>query len=417
MRLRTAQAGAAKVAAVPDVKQLIRRHCLREELSSPDPYDRWCTRLGLGVKAFYFRHRWAGLVPAAAFGLADVCLDGVLPPGSREYPIVRALAAQCLLNLYEQDPAGELLLAARRHLDWLLEHHCSGWSGPCWGLGFPNVISGTLRYDAAVPYSTMTPYALEAFVRYTRLTGLSIYVPAILSTFRFFAEDLKVMEDGGGEWLATSYTPMRDRVVVNASSYNMYAQALCLEFLPAGTRAAAADRVARLYRFLKRSQRPDGSWLYSPEGRSFIDCFHSCIVLKNIIKTARIVELEGARETVEAGVLFLLEKLYDARTGLFRRFALKNKPGLIRFDLYDNAEMLNLSLLLGDVERAERLRDAIFSHFYRTPDLYSQIDVWGVRRRKNTLRWAVMPLLYALSLECGAGGRARGRRLGVAEVA
>lgn len=416
MSLGTAQDGATRVAAVPDVKELIRRHCLREELSTPDPYDRWCTRLGLGVKGFYFRHRWAGLAPAAAFGAADVCLDGVLPAGRREYPIVRAFAAQCLLNLYEQDADGELLAAARRHLDWLLEHRCTGWSGPCWGLGFPNVISDTLRYDGTVPYSTMTPYALEAFVRYTAVSGRSTYVPAIQSIFRFFAEDLQVMEDGGGEWLATSYTPMRDRVVVNASSYNMYAHALCLEFVPAGTRAGAVDRVARLYRFVKRSQRPDGSWMYSPEGRSFIDCFHSCIVLKNILKTARIVELESARETVETGYSFLLERLHDARTGLFRRFALKNKPGLIRFDLYDNAEMLNLAVLMGDVERAERLRGAIFRHFYRAPDLYSQIDWWGMRRRKNTLRWAVMPLLYALSSERRAGERARGRCLGVVEA-
>jgi hypothetical protein len=390
----------------PEVTELIRRHCLREDLSTPDPYDRWCTAVGRRLKAFYFGHRWAGLGPVAVWSLVDMCLDGLLPAGRREYPVVRAVAAQSLLNLYEQEPDGALLAAARRHLDWLLEHACAGWSGPCWGLGFPNVISSTLQYDASVPYSTMTPYALEAFVRYTDVTGSSSYAPAIRGIFRFFARDLKVMDGGDGRWMATSYTPLRDRVVVNASSYNMYAHALCLEFVGSAERAAAMDRLVRLYRFVKRSQRADGSWLYAPGGRPFIDCFHSCIVLKNIVKTARIVELEGARETVEAGYRFLLERLYDAGTGLFRRFALANKPGLVRFDLYDNAEMLNLALLLGDLERAARLRGAIFRHFYRAPDLYSQIDRFGVRRRKNTLRWAVMPLLYALSCEREAEQRA-----------
>lgn len=405
MRRTTAHHDDSDGPVVPPAAELIRHFCLPGDLSTSDPYDRWCTPAGLRLKSFYFRHPRVGLLPAAVFGLIDDLLGGLLPPPCRrEYPIVRAFAALCLMNLYRQQEDGELLPAVRRHLDWLLAHQCRGWSGPCWGLGFPNVISGALRYDGGIPYSTMTPYALEAFVCYTRLSGLATYLPAIRGIFRFFAEDLQVMAagDGGGGYLATSYTPLRDRVVVNAVSYNMYAHALCLPFLPAATQPAAADRALKLYRFVRRSQRPDGSWLYSPDGNSFIDCFHSCIVLKNIIKTARLLGLDGAGEVVASGYGFLIGTLYDRRRGLFGRFALKNKPGLVHFDLYDNAEMLNLAELMGDLPLARQLRHAIFRHFYRAPDIYSQIDCFGILRRKNSLRWAVMPLLYALSTGIGA---------------
>ena len=78
----------------------------------------------------------------------------------------------------------------------------------------------------------------------------------------------------------------------------------------------------------------------------------------------------------------------------------------MRFDLYDNAEALNLVLRMGDLDFADRLLSSILRRFADGPAIYSQIDVLGIRRNKNTLRWAVMPLLYAMSqrisIEAGA---------------
>jgi hypothetical protein len=90
--------------------------------------------------------------------------------------------------------------------------------------------------------------------------------------------------------------------------------------------------------------------------------------------------------------------LFVPKRGLFKRFSVTNKPGLIDFDLYDNAEMLNLSMLLGDHELAESLHNEILRHFVRGKTVYSQIDVLGIRHRPNTLRWAVLPWMYSLSL-------------------
>jgi hypothetical protein len=100
---------------------------------------------------------------------------------------------------------------------------------------------------------------------------------------------------------------------------------------------------------------------------------------------------------VPRGYEYVKRALYDVRVGLFRRFSLANKPGLVKYDLYDNAEMLNLALLLGDDRFAEDLGAAIQRHFCLGEDVYSVIDWLGRHKNRNMLRWAVMPYLLALS--------------------
>jgi hypothetical protein len=146
------------------------------------------------------------------------------------------------------------------------------------------------------------------------------------------------------------------------------------------------------------NQKANGSWLYSPDERSFIDCFHSCIVLKNLIKTNSLVALSGSGEIVERGYGFLKSNFMVREKGLFKRFALANKPSLVLFDLYDNSEMLNLAFMMGDTKLVHSLDQHIAEAFVRGNDIYSRIDCFGLRHSRNTLRWAVMPYFYALSV-------------------
>ena len=52
---------------------------------------------------------------------------------------------------------------------------------------------------------------------------------------------------------------------------------------------------------------------------------------------------------------------------------------------------------MGDDETVRRLSSSIIISFFDGDDIYSQIDLFGVNRNKNTLRWAVMPLVFALT--------------------
>jgi hypothetical protein len=380
------------------LRTLIERHCLRDDLSTYDPYDIWKTPAGLAVKKLYNARPRAGLIPAAAFAL----FDDVINNRTRwfyermEYPIVRAMASLSLINLFERYGNREYREYAVRHLNWLIANSSPGYSGLCWGLGFPNAVTREIVYASGTPYTTMTPYPLEALVRFSEATRDDSFYPAIGSVRRFFDRDVVTMEEDATS-MAVSYGPYRDRTVTNATSYCMYSYALLLNHAPMEDRAGMLKKIHKLYEFVRRHQRRDGSWLYSPYGSSFVDCFHSCIVLKNLLKTGRQVALDGIGQTIEHGYAYVKRALFDQKNLLFRRFSVANKRSLVRFDLYDNAEALNLAVLIGDHALARELTESIVRHFADGDEVYSQIDVFGRRRGKNTLRWAVMPFLYATS--------------------
>jgi hypothetical protein len=381
-----------------DRARLIERYCARDDLTTFDPYDIWKTPVGLAVKDLFNRHRVIGALPAALLTLFDTYVNNETRWFYRpqEYPIVRAWAALALLNLHERQASPWMLVQARGHLEWLRQHASQGYSGPCWGIGFRQPISKGLVYEAELPLATMTPYPLEAFVRYHQATGDEAVVPVIRGIYEFFDRDIPVMEETA-EYLVTAYSARRDRRVVNAVSYVLFALALLLPYLSPAQQDRTRARIGKLYRYLELSQRPDGSWLYSPDGPPFIDCFHSCIVLKNLIRAGRLVALPGAREVIGKGYDYVLRSFRVPGTGLFGRFSLANKPSLVRFDLYDNAEVMNLATLMDDKVLASSLADAIGQAFHRGADIYSQVDRFGVRHNRNTLRWAVMPYLFALS--------------------
>jgi hypothetical protein len=388
-------------------KVLIEHFCNQDDLSSYDPYDIWHTAPGFYLKKLYYRRPYWGLFPAVVFAGFDNLLNHKFRwfYTRNEYPIVRALAALCLLNLHRNDGDPRRLEGAHQHLRWLLAHSCRGYSGFCWGLGVPNAVKEVV-YAESTPLSTITPYALEAFINFADASGDTRCDSVIESIFQFFDRDIQVM-DANDEGMATSYGPFRDRIVINAVSYTMYSCALALAYVPQQDKSRIQTKIRRLYAYICRHQQGDGSWFYSPQAGSFIDCFHSCIVLKNLVKTGRIVGLDHSSAVVAAGYDYLKRSLLDERHLLFKRFSVRNKPGLVRFDLYDNAEALNLALLLGDLGFAESLLASILEHFCKGLDIYSQIDFIGGQRNKNTLRWAVMPLLYTISQMLPEGVHAR----------
>lgn len=192
------------------MRDLIVHFCLRPDLSSYDPYDIWKTWLGVRVKDLYNRYPRVSLLLAAPLALADdlVNNESRLFYKRTEYPIVRAMAAMSLLNLYRETGVDRLLICAEQHLGWLSANSCRGHSGLCWGLGFHYPVSSSVTYTPNTPLSTMTPYALEAFSMHANLTGDAQSRTAIDSIMRFFDTDIQVMHEDADQ-LATSYGPFR----------------------------------------------------------------------------------------------------------------------------------------------------------------------------------------------------------------
>jgi hypothetical protein len=381
-------------------KQLIENFCLADDLKGYDPYDIWMTNLGIGVKQLFNKNKYLGLLPAATLTIWDNFLNNGFrfKYRKREYPAARALAAQSLLNVYEVTKDEKYVLGAKRHIDWLIANSSRNYSGLSWGLGFKWAVDDGLDYDENTPFSTHTPYGLEAIHKYIQLSGNKAYEKHIKSIYAFFEHDIQVMFEDG-ETMATSYGPSKDRLVTNAVSYTLFAYAIFLIYLPEEA-IPIKEKIRKLYNFIVGKQLEDGSWQYEPDSdTSFIDCFHSCFVLKNIYKTNLILPLKGYEGIMKSGYGYVKANFYNPKHKLFKRFTLSNKPSIVKFDLYDNAEVLNMAILLNDKALCNELLSSIKTKFVKGEAVYSVIDLFYIKRNKNTLRWAVMPYLYALSVK------------------
>ena len=150
--------------------------------------------------------------------------------------------------------------------------------------------------------------------------------------------------------------------------------------------------------FIVSVQQKNGSWSYAPyDKNSFIDCFHSAFVLKNIIKTSKNIDIQFDDKVISNGYKYIKNNFFDKESNLFKRFSILNKPSLVKYDLYDNSEMLYLSKLMNDNDLTEILENSI-QRFYKNDNIYSLIDLFKMQKNKNTMRWAIMPYLLARSL-------------------
>jgi len=378
-------------------QKYLTNYLLNDNLSTYDPYDVWKTNIGSSVKKYYYKHHKLGLAPAGVVSLYDLYINNHFRIGykKQEYPIVRAQAILTLLNLYKQEPKEIYLKYIDKHIYWLLENNSKGYSGYCWGTGFEIVISDTLIYDKNVPFSTNTPYILEAFHEYYQLTKNKKILEVIKSIYQFYEKDILILKEDE-EILITSYAPFKDRVVTNAVAYTMFAYSLFYHYCDDKT--YVLNKIKKMYNFIHSVQNSDGSWLYAPyDKNSFIDCFHTVFVLKNLLKTSKKVDLFIDKGLIGKGYNYLIENFYDKKHQLFKRFSLSNKPSLIKFDLYDNAEMLYLTKLLNHHQLTQTMEKSLHK-FQKKETIYSVIEVLGQKKNPNTLRWAVMPYLLAESL-------------------
>ncbi|MGD8556731.1 MAG: hypothetical protein PVJ14_05220, partial [Chromatiales bacterium] len=100
-------------------EELIQSYTWTTSLETDDPYDVWKTALGFKVKHLYNNNQLLGLLPAAGLTVFDTYVNNSARMfyQKQEYPIVRALAAQTLLNLYQNQPSETTLGWVKCHLD------------------------------------------------------------------------------------------------------------------------------------------------------------------------------------------------------------------------------------------------------------------------------------------------------------
>lgn len=370
---------------------------LNHSLTTSDPYDIWNTDIGQLIKKIYYKSKIIGIFPAASLTFFDFYINNKLRLGyhSRQYPIVHAYRVLISLELYKRSGDKSYIPLAESSLEWLSNNYSKNYSGYCWGINMPWV-SKMATYNENTPHVTHTPYVLEAFIKFQHEMNTKRFDRLIDSVLNFLDKDLIKMVDNANV-LALSYSPKPEtRIVVNANSYAMFCYALLYNRDPIKN-AHLKNKIIRLYQFILNNQNQDGSWFYfaDKEKGNFIDCFHSCFILKNIFKVNKIIPLPDSERVIANGYRYLKDCFWDDARKLFKRFSVTDRLSLIKFDLYDNAEMLNLAILLKDDELIDKLSGSIENNFVANNNIYSHIIFPNRKTDRNTLRWAVFPYLFA----------------------
>ncbi|MFQ5718345.1 MAG: hypothetical protein ACE5IK_02240 [Acidobacteriota bacterium] len=308
------------------------------------------------------------------------------------FPIVEA--HEILLRVCRGDPITDC------EIDRIEQLAAQG-AGPAghrgWGLGMPWMSKNGL-YRRDVPLVTHTLYVMEALLALGRIRELRDRANRMFLDTWGFLKSLKVMHESESD-MAVSYAPVAEpRIVVNANAYAAYGYALHSRHGAKDRKETAFVKASALARWVVRQQRPDGEWWYyaDRDHGNFVDGFHSCFVIKNLLKAQQNVpELRCiAEEAIRKGWQFLKKAALDKDQGLCRRILMGESHQPYRWDLYDQAEFLGLLVDFAEIDEATRFARRVRNLFRRNDHWYCRIDFLGRRWGKDFDRWGILPFLY-----------------------
>jgi hypothetical protein len=303
-------------------------------------------RYGRFAKALYYRRKALGTCAVAPM----VFSEAFLPSARRlfwirqRFPIADAHYSMGFARLFQRTGNQRHLDRAIHFLDVLLSTACRGDSGLGWGYPFDwETIDGTLATQT--PLITTLPYVYEAFAAVHQIDGQSKWLEVMRSIAEHAYQDYPQLDAGDGA-KTSAYTPLQaDRGrVVNASAYRAFLLTKAAVDLGQTRFSEAAETNVR---FVLKSQNPDGSWYYAVDGRRhFIDHYHTCFVMKALVKVWTLTGDAACQRAVEKGMAYYLGNLFDDQ-GLPKPFAKPPRLIVYRRELYDYAECVNLALLVG----------------------------------------------------------------------
>ncbi len=360
-----------------------------------DPYDLWSTRLGVYAKRAFYKGKAKGKLLSISIALADWLLPNlsrlVSKAEKQTYPIT---TAQWLLSQEKfDDPVSaleQLMSTASPEEEKF---------GSAWGLGFPWMSKNGL-YGDEIPFITHTPYAMEALLHLAQFECVREKALNRFNNTWTFLEALHVMHESQDS-LALSYAPIVEpRMVVNANSYASLAYSL--HFITDQNNLQAKEKAIKLARWVVEQQETDGSWYYyaDQEPGNFIDCFHSCFVIKNLIKAGEsVAEIEEiARDAIRKGIAFIDNNFYDKQNQLVARFTERDIKDPFVWDLYDQAEYLGLLVYTDRLQEAEIFAAHVETVFHKKSHWYCRKDFFGRLYGKDFYRWGIMPFIYNRTL-------------------
>jgi hypothetical protein len=355
--------------------------------TSYDHQSYYAGPIGGRAKALYYRHPRIGVLAVAPM----VFSEAFVPAARRlffrpqRFPIADAHYAMGFAYLAKQRGDDGLRARAVHFLRVLEQTRCEGYPNYCWGYPF-DWVTRTGVMKGGTPLITSTPYVYEAFEAVHREDG----DPRWLRVMRSIAEhayhdipDVQLADDVA----SAGYRPGdTEASVVNASAYRAWLlTSASVTFNRDDYRRAALRNV----NYVLQAQRADGSWPYATDGvRNFVDHFHTCFVLKALVKIDALAPHDGCKRAIESGVAYYVENLFD-KEGTPRPFAHAPRLTVYRNELYDYAECINLATLLRG--RFERLDARLSSTLDDLLSRWQKSD-GSFRSRRLLVGWDNVPM-------------------------
>lgn len=380
--------------------------------ASYDPYNLWSTWYGITSKRVYLQSKIVGGVLVAPLVAADILFPKVARIGMQKhrFPISDAHFILGYCNLYEVTGNEQFLREAEEVGKELLKQSLgANYHGHCWGYPFDWQTNQGL-WKRSTPIITTTPYCFEAYLKLYDCTGKVEYEQIASSIATFALEDLneKYITPSTS---STSYSPIDNTMVVNANAYRAFV-------LTEAWKRFGSDRyinaAKRNLNFIVDTQEEDGSWLYSHSNRNdaFVDNFHTCLVLKNLMKTNRVLGNNSLWDAIEKGYRYYSTHLLG-NDGQPIPFAKLQRINIVSKEMYDYAEGISLATLISEnfPERSssEQVKNSAAKNcnvmvnsllnLYQEPDGYftTKIHFNIFKNKVPYIRWAQAQIFYALT--------------------
>jgi hypothetical protein len=362
----------------------------------------YASDLTRNAKALYYRRPLLGTMAVAPI----IFCEAFMPAARRffwkrqRFPIADAHFSMGFAFLSRALGREEYYDRAVHFLEVLKSTRCPGYKNYCWGYPFNwETIRGTIR--EGTPLITTVPYVYEAFREVWLLDKNDEWLEIMKSIAKHGLEDYRDFETSASA-STCSYTPdpKQSVGVVNANAYRAFLLIRAAEDFSDERFRRAAQRNLN---FVMECQNADGSWYYANDGkRTFTDHFHTCFILKALVKIEEMTAWPACTRAIEKGISYYVKNLFDSN-GLPKPFSRRPRLTVYRRELYDYAECVNLAVLLrGRFPKLDQHLSTLLSDI---------LDSWqtreGLFRSRRLLvgwdatpmhRWAASQLFRSLCL-------------------
>jgi len=368
---------------------------------SYDQYDFWNTKYGIWSKKLYYRNNKLGSLFVAPIFLTELILPSArkLFVTKKRFPIADAHFIMGYLNLYKFKKDIAHLNEAENIASELLKSSIPGFSGYCWGYPFEWMTTRGL-WKSGTPLMTTTVYCFEAFLNLYDVTKKSKYLEIANSILQFTLRDIKDHRIDNNT-AVSSYSPSDNSQIINSNAYRSF---VLVEGYHRFNNEEALEKALLNINFILKSQREDGSWLYAinDERDNFVDNFHTCFVLKNLLKVNTVLKDEAISKAIKKGFEFykvnLLNEDYSPKP-----FSKLSRVNIVKKELYDFAEGISLCLQMekyeceaGEISR-KLIKEVIDKYQKSDGSFYTRTNILNIPNKIPYLRWSQSQLFYSLT--------------------